>query len=306
MSERGKVIVTGGSGLIGSALTAELAGAGYEVVVLSRHPEAVRGLPDGARAVGWDGETVTGWGAEVEGAQGVVSLAGAGIGERRWTKKRKRVLRVSRTRSTRAVVQTVQRAASRPAVLLQMSGIDYYGDHPEDERITEEAPPGTGFLADLTQDWEEASRPVEAVGVRRCLLRTSMVLAADGGALPRLTLPFKLFFGGPAGSGSQWVPWIHLRDEVRAIRFLLETEEARGPFNLTAPEPVTNRELSRTLGEVLGRPSLVRAPAAALRLALGEMAEMVLAGRRAVPYRLLEAGFAFEFETLRAALGDLL
>lgn len=302
MHNRTKIIVSGGSGLIGSALTAELTGAGYEVVVLSRRPEAVSGLPAGARAVGWDAETVAGWGGEVEGARAVVNLAGAAIAERRWSPKRKRLLRCSRTVSTRALVQGIQRASARPEVLLQMSGIDYYGDHPEAERITEDSAPGAGFLADLTRDWEAASRPVEEVGVRRCLLRTSMVLAGEGGALPRLALPFKLFVGGPAGDGSQWVSWIHLRDEVRAIRFLLETETARGPFNLTAPEPVTNRELSRTLGQVLGRPSFLPVPAFALRLALGEMAEMILGGRRAVPAGLLAAGFSFEYETVRAAL----
>ncbi len=305
MSDRGRVVVTGGSGMIGSALTAELAGAGYEVVVLSRRPEAVSGLPDGARAVGWDAQTVAGWGQEVEGARAVVNLAGAGIADRRWTARRKRLLGLSRTGSTRAVAQAIQRASERPAMLLQMSGIDYYGDHPEERRVTEEVPAGEGFLADLTRDWEAASRPVEEVGVRRCLLRTSMVLSGEGGALPRLALPFKLFAGGPAGDGRQWVSWIHLRDEVRAIRFLLESEDADGAFNLTAPEPVTNRELARTLGQVLGRPSFVRAPAFALRLALGEMADVVLDGRRAVPYRLLEEGFSFEYGTLREALGAI-
>jgi len=305
MSDRGKVIITGGSGLIGSALTTELAGAGYDVVVLSRRPDEVSGLPDGARAVGWDAETVAGWSPEVEGARAVVNLAGAGIADGRWTPKRKRLLRRSRTGSTRAVVQGIQRATARPDVLLQMSGIDYYGDHPEDRRITEEDSQGSGFLANLTRDWEEASRPVEEVGVRRCLLRTSMVLTGDGGALPRLALPFKLFVGGPAGGGRQWVSWIHLRDEVRAIRFLLEAGDANGPFNLAAPEPVTNRELSRTLGQVLRRPSFVPAPAFALRLALGEMADVILDGRRAVPERLLEAGFEFEYETVREALGSI-
>jgi len=302
MHDRRKIIVTGGSGMIGSALTTELTGAGYQVVVLSRRPDRVSGLPDGARAVGWDAETVAGWGTEMEGARAVVNLAGAGIADGRWTPKRKRLLRLSRTCSTRAVVQAVQRAARRPEVLLQMSGIDYYGNHPEETRITEETPQGSGFLAELTRDWEETSRPVEEVGVRRCLLRTSMVLSDDGGALPRLALPFKLFVGGRAGDGRQWVSWIHLRDEVRAIRFLLEAEDARGPFNLCAPEPVTNRELSQTLAHVLGRPSVVPTPAFALRLALGEMADIILDGRRAVPYRLLKAGFAFEYETVREAL----
>jgi uncharacterized protein (TIGR01777 family) len=158
----------------------------------------------------------------------------------------------------------------------------------------------------VTVEWEEASAPAGALGVRRALLRTAMVLAAGGGALPKLALPFKLFAGGPVGGGRQWVPWIHLRDEVRAIRLLLERREAAGPFNLTAPEPVRNRDLARALGRVLGRPSFVPAPAFAVRAVLGEMADTVLHGRRAVPRRLRELGFEWRFPELHGALEDLL
>lgn len=298
-------MITGGSGLIGSVLTDELAGAGYEVVVLSRSPERVTGLPSGARAVEWDARSSEGWAHEVQGARAVVNLAGEGIADGRWTEERKRRIRSSRVGATRAVVEAVEAASERPEVLLQGSAVGYYGAREGDERLTEEAEPGDDFLAEVTVEWEAASRPVEELGVRRCLLRTGVVLSTEGGALPKMALPFKLFAGGPAGDGSQWVPWIHLRDEVRAIRFLLETEDARGPFNLTAPEPVTNAELSRALGEVLGRPSLLRAPGFALRLALGEMADVVLEGQRAVPGRLEEAGFAFEFPDVRGALRDL-
>ncbi|HEX6199146.1 MAG TPA: TIGR01777 family oxidoreductase [Thermoanaerobaculia bacterium] len=305
MSEQGRVLVTGGSGLIGSALTAELTGAGYEVVVLSRSPERVSGLPAGARAVGWDGETADGWGPEADGARAIVNLAGENLASWPWTEEKKRTILGSRLDATRAVVQALERAAERPPVLVQASGIDFYGPQ-EDEPVDEDDPQGEGFLAYVTREWEAASAPAEALGVRRVCLRTAMVLAREGGALPKLALPFRLGAGGPVGSGRQWVSWIHLRDEVRAIRFLLEHPEASGPFNLTAPEAVRNRELAKTLGRVLHRPSLFRAPAFAVRAVLGEMADTVLDGRRAVPRRLRELGFTWDFPELEGALRDLL
>ncbi|MFP3942167.1 MAG: TIGR01777 family oxidoreductase [Thermoanaerobaculia bacterium] len=305
MSDRGKVLITGGSGLIGSALTEELAGAGYEVVVLSRSPERVEGLPAGARSVGWDAASAAGWDGEVEGARAIVNLAGENLASGPWTEERKRRIRESRLRSTGAVVEAVQRAEQPPAVLLQGSGVDHYGPR-GDEEVTEETPPGEGFLARLTRDWEAASEPVEPAGVRRALLRTGLVLAPGGGALPKMALPFRMFAGGPVGDGSQWVSWIHLRDEVRAIRFLLERQDASGPYNLVSPEPVTNRELSKALGRVLRRPSVLRAPAFAVRLVLGELADTVLQGQRAVPRRLQEAGFSWELPELEPALRDAL
>lgn len=305
MTVRSKVIVAGGSGLIGSALTRELAGAGYEVVVLSRSPEDVGSLPVGARAVRWDGESVAGWGAEVEGARAIVNLAGAGIADRPWTEERRRVLVASRIEPTRALVAAIAAAEAKPKALLQGSGIDYYGAR-GDEEVDEETPAGEGFLPRLVVEWERASEPAEAAGVRRVLLRTAMVLAKEGGALPKLALPFKLFAGGPVGDGDQWVSWIHLRDEVRAIRFLLEHDEAHGPFNLTSPEPVTNRQLAHLLGDVLHRPSLLRAPAFAVRTVLGKMADTVLQGRRALPRRLANLGFVWEYPELDRALRSLL
>lgn len=305
MTVTGRVIVAGGSGLIGSALTRELAGAGYEVVVLSRSPERVGSLPAGARAVGWDGVSVAGWAREVEGARAIVNLSGAGIADRPWTEERRKVLASSRIEPTRALVAAIEAAAEKPEALLQGSGIDYYGPR-GDQEVDEDAPAGEGFLPSLTIEWERASEPAEAVGVRRVLLRTALVLAKEGGALPKLALPFKLFAGGPIGDGGQWVPWIHLRDEVRAIRFLLEHDEAQGPFNLTSPEPVTNRQLAHLLGRVLHRPSLLRAPAFAVRTVLGKMADTVLEGQRALPKRLANLGFVWEYPEIERALRNLL
>lgn len=300
---QGKVVVAGGSGRIGGALVAELAAAGYEVVVLSRRPGA-SGIA-GARRVEWDGRSAGAWAAELEAAAGVVNLAGEDIAGGRWTARRKRLLLDSRLATTGALVDAIRQARRRPAALLQASAVGYYGDG-GDRELDESSPPGVGFLSGICVAWEEASAPVEALGVRRVLLRTGLVLAREGGALPEMARPFRLGLGGPLGSGRQWMPWIHLADEIGAIRFLLERGDVRGPFNLVAPAPATNEEFSRALARALRRPCLLRAPASALRLALGEMAEMLLAGQRLAPRRLAEAGFPFRFPALDGALADLL
>jgi uncharacterized protein (TIGR01777 family) len=269
----------------------------------------VSGLPAGARAVWWDAASADGWWEEADGARAIVNLAGENLASWPWTEERKRRILESRLKSTRAVVAALERVreggGALPEVLLQGSGIDYYGPR-GDEEVNDDDPPGDDFLARVVVAWEAASAPAEALGVRRVLLRTAMVLARGGGALPKLALPFKLFAGGPIGSGRQWVPWIHLRDEVRAIRFLLERREAAGPFNLAAPEPVRNRELARAVGRALHRPSVFPAPAFAVRAILGEMADVLLHGRRAVPARLRELGFEWEYPGLQRALEGLL
>jgi uncharacterized protein len=299
-----RVIITGGSGLIGRALCEELAGRGGEVVVLSRRPEAVRGLPAGVQVAAWDGESAAGWGSLVAGAA-IVHLAGESIAGGRWTAARKRLLYESRVRSSRAVAAAVAAAREKPRVLLQGSAVGYYGPRGEEE-IGEGEPPGEDFLARLCVDWEAATAGVEAMGVRRAVLRTGVVLATAAGALPRMLLPFRLFAGGPVGSGRQWFPWIHAADEVGAIRFLLEREEAAGAFNLVAPEAVTSRGFCRVLGRVLRRPTWLPVPGFALRLAFGDLADTLLTGQRAVPRRLAALGYSFRFPTLEGALRDLL
>lgn len=300
----GKIVVAGGSGLIGRALVGALAGEGREVAVLSRSGR-IEGLPRGARAVAWDGRTLASWTAELEGAAATVNLCGAGIADRRWTAARKRVLRSSRVEPTAALVEAFRRANRPPALLLQASAVGFYGDR-GDEPLDEHSAPGKGFLAELSLDWERASDGVEGAGARRVLLRTGLVLAREGGALPAMARPFRFGVGGPLGSGRQWMPWLHVADEVGAIRFLLEAPGASGAYNLVAPEPVRNTELSRELARALGRPNLLRAPAFALKLALGEMAGMLLAGQRLAPRRLLEAGYSFLFPRLPPALENLL
>jgi uncharacterized protein (TIGR01777 family) len=236
---------------------------------------------------------------------GIVNLAGENIGQGRWTAERKRRIRESRLNAGQAVVEAVVGAAGRPQVVVQASGIGYYGSTGEEE-ITEEAPPGADFLGRLAVEWERSTQPVGRLGVRHVVIRTGVVLSAEGGALPRLMLPFRSFLGGSMGRGRQRVSWIHISDEIRAIRFVLENEAASGPYNLAAPNPLTNGQFARVLGRVMGRPAWLPTPAPALRLLLGEMSVVLLTGQRAVPHRLLEAGFSFRFPNLEGALEDLL
>lgn len=299
-----RYLIAGGSGLIGRHLTSSLAADGHEVVVLSRRPEALRALPAGARAQTWDGRTAAGWGELASGAV-LVNLAGENIAGGRWTRARKRRLRDSRLFSSEAMVAAAKAVEPRPLVLLQGSAVGFYGDC-EDGTIDETAPAGRGFLGELCVEWEEASSPVEALGVRRAMLRTGLVLARDGGALPKMLPAFRFGLGGPLGSGRQGFPWIHIADEVAAIRFLAEHAEAAGPFNLTAPEPVSNRDFARALGRALRRQAVLPAPSFALRLVFGEMADALLDGQFAVPRRLRELGFRFRFAEIGLALQDLL
>ncbi len=298
------VLITGGTGLIGRALAHSLVQDGHQVTVLSRTPERHRNLPPNVDLAAWDGRTAQGWGERVNAADAIVNLAGESIAAGRWTPERKRRIRESRVHAGQAVVEAIQAAAHRPQVLVQASAVGYYGPQ-GDEPITEEMPPGSDFLAQVCVAWEASTAPVEALGVRRAVIRTGVVLSIQGGALPRMLLPFRLFLGGPLGSGRQYFPWIHLDDQVAAIRFLLERPETQGPFNLCAPNPVTNRAFCQTLGQVLGRPAWLPTPALALRLLFGEMATVILEGQRTVPHRLQEAGYTFRFPELRPALQDL-
>jgi len=293
-----RIIITGGTGLIGRALAADLAGDGHEVIVLSRAPERAAGLPTGVRAERWDARTAEGWGALADGADAIVNLAGESIAgkgfitSRRWTAERKRRIRDSRLNAGRAVVQTVELASNKPRVVIQASGVGYYGPR-GDEELTEEASPGQDFLARTAIEWEASTAPVEPLGVRRAIF-------------PFMLLPFQLFVGGSVGSGRQWLPWIHIADEVRAIRFLIENEAASGPFNLVAPHLLTNAEFNQVLGRVMRRPAFMRVPAFALRLLLGEISITLLEGQKAIPRRLQELGFTFRFPETEAALRDLL
>ena len=304
-----RVIITGGTGFIGRQLAAELLAAGYEVVALSRNPGKVAGLPPQVQVERWDAATARGWGALADGALAIVNLAGENLaGEgflpTRWTDERKARIRDSRKNAGRAVVEAVAAATIKPRVVIQSSGIGHYGTL-GDKVFTESDPPGKDFLVRVTVDWEASTAPVALQGVRHVSARSGVVLSPDEGALNRLILPFKLFAGGPMGSGKQGFAWIHPADEIAAIRFIIEHETANGPFNLVAPQPTTLSEFGVTLGRVMHRPYWFPVPAFALRAAFGEVASTVLEGQRAMPKKLLDLGFQFRFPTADSALRDL-
>jgi uncharacterized protein (TIGR01777 family) len=303
--ERPRVLITGGTGLIGRALATALAASGHDVVLLSRSPDRAEALPANVRAARWDGTTASGWQDLADGAWAIVNLAGENIGGGRWTAAAKRRIVESRTRAGAAVAAAVAAARRKPRMLLQASAVGYYGNC-GDRLLPESAGPGTGFLAATCVAWEASTFAVEAAGVRRAVARSGVVLSMAGGALPKLVLPYRLFAGGPMGDGRQWMPWIHLADEVRALHFLIEDERAAGAFNLCGPAPERNADFGRAIGDVLHRPSFMPAPAFALKAALGEMSTIVLEGQRCVPERLLALGFRFEHAELRPALADLL
>lgn len=300
-----RIIITGGSGLIGQALTESLAADKHEVTILSRHPERVKSFPAGVKVEKWDGRSAVGWGHLANGADAIVNLAGENIAAGRWTAERKARIRRSRVNAGRAVVEAVRAATNKPQVVIQASAVGYYGPRRAEE-VTEETLPGDDFLAQVCLDWERSTVPVEALGVRRVIIRTGVVLSPEDGAFPRMVLPFKLFAGGPLGNGRQYLPWIHLADEVAAIRYLIEHQTASGPYNLTAPTPLTNAKFGRVLGEILKRPAFLPTPSFALQLIFGEMSTVLLDGQRALPQRLQQMGFVFSFPEPEAAVADLL
>jgi uncharacterized protein len=310
-----RVIITGGTGFIGRQLAEELLTNGYEVVALSRNPDTANGLPDSVRIERWDARTSVGWGSladgvGVDGGVTIVNLAGENLaGEgflpSRWTDERKARLRDSRINAGKAVVEAVEQAAVKPRVVIQSSGIGHYGSR-DDKVLTEEDPAGNDFLARLTVDWEASTARVTTFGVRHVSIRSAVVLSLEEGALKRLILPFRLFVGGPMGSGKQGFPWIHPADEVGAIRFLIEHEAANGPYNLVAPEALTFAQFGVKLARVLGRPYWLPLPAFALRAALGEVSSTVLEGQLAQPKKLLDMGYKFKFPSADAALRDVI
>jgi uncharacterized protein len=292
-----KVAITGSTGLIGSALSANLADDGHEIVRL------VRRAPQSPGEARWDPRAAAGGldPAAVSGADAVIHLAGAPIASGRWTAARKAELRASRIQGTTALVAAMTAAAIQPAVLLCGSAIGWYGDTAE-RVVDESAPAGPGFLAQLVRDWESAAQTAAPAGIRVVSLRTGIVLSRRGGTLAALAPLFRLGLGARIGSGSQFISWISLADEVRAIRFLLDHAELDGPVNLTAPAPVTNAELTAALARTLRRPALLRVPAVVLRAALGEVSGELLTGARVIPRKLQDAGFTFRYPDIDSAL----
>ncbi|HYC30999.1 MAG TPA: TIGR01777 family oxidoreductase [Gemmatimonadales bacterium] len=295
------VAITGASGLLGTALTRSLTAAGHRVTPVSRTP----GRPE---SIHWDPVRGTIDRAALEGLDAVVHLAGETVG-RRWTAERKRRIRESRVAGTRLLAEALAGLARPPRVLVSASGVGAYGDR-GDEILTEasgtaDAPPD--FFVTLAREWEGATEPARAAGVRVVVPRMGVVLTPAGGALQRMLLPFRLGVGGPLGSGRQWLSWIAMDDALGALHHALMSDRLSGPVNVTAPEPVRSREYARTLGRVLGRPAVFPVPALALRLLFGEMADVaLLSSQRALPARLLETGYVFRYPGLEAALRHVL
>jgi len=283
--------VTGGTGFIGAALCQALAGAGHTVTVVTRDPQRT-----GGAAIGWEGVS-----AAVRETDALVNLAGEPLGSGRWDARQKQLIRDSRVRVTRTLVGAVAAGEPRPKVLVNASAIGYYGPR-ADEVLDESAGPGTGFLADVCRAWEEAALAAEDLGLRVVRLRLGVVLAADGGALARMLPPFRAFLGGPIGSGRQWMSWIHRDDVTGLVADTLANESYRGAVNATAPQPVTNRDFARMLGRVLARPAWLPTPAFALRLMVGEMADLLLSGQRVLPGVADRLGYRWRFTELGGAL----
>lgn len=301
-----RIVVAGGTGFIGKALCRQLLAAGHEVVVLTRDPARAQGMvPAGAQVAGWSPQEPASLGETLTGAQAVVNLSGESIAAQRWTPEFKQRLVDSRLSSTRTLVQAIRQAQPRPAVLVNASAVGIYGSRGEEE-LTEASPPGTGFLAELAVRWEQAADEAREAGVRVVKLRIGIVLGEGGGALEKMLLPFRLFVGGPFGSGAQWFPWIHLDDVVGLTQHALEHESVEGAMNVVAPGIVRMREFCQALGRVLGRPSWLPVPAFALRLVAGELGETLLWSQRVVPQVALQTGYVFRYPQVEQALRALL
>ncbi|HTF25484.1 MAG TPA: TIGR01777 family oxidoreductase [Candidatus Limnocylindria bacterium] len=300
-----KILVTGSSGLVGTALVSALARGGHTVCRLLRPQTAGGGEAKEGFVVAWNPATGELGGAGV-GADAVVNLAGASIADGRWTTQRKELLCSSRIETTRALLGALAKMNARPSVLVSASAIGYYGDR-GDETLTEESQAGTDFLAELVQEWEVEARKADALGIRVVLARFGIILAREGGALPKMMLPFKIGVGGKLGSGQQWMSWVALEDVVGILRLVIEHASLRGAVNIVSPQPLQNAEFTYVLAQAMHRPALFPAPAFALRLALGEMADaLLLSSQRVLPGAIEKLGYRFLHADLTSALAALL
>jgi uncharacterized protein (TIGR01777 family) len=295
-----KIAITGATGFIGRAVSRELAQQGHSILALTRRPEAVAGgLGPGVEAVKWDAFSP----APLPPCDAVVHLAGESVAGR-WTPAKKARIRDSRIQGTRALVDGIARMPEKPSVLVSASAVGYYGDR-GDEILTESSPPGHDFLAEVCAGWEAEAERAESLSLRVARVRLGIVLGRDGGALPMMALPFRFGLGGRLGSGRQWVSWIHREDAVGLFLHALERAEVSGPVNASAPEPVTNADLTRALAKALRRPAILPVPGFALKLAVGEMAGSLLGGQRALPDAALKSGYTFRYPDLAVALDEI-
>lgn len=298
-----KILITGGTGFVGNYLSPRLSAEGHEVTVLTRGVARNREKESTIRFLQGDPTKHGPWQDAVAENDVIINLAGASIFGGRWSEERKRLLHESRIITTRYLVEAMP--ATGNTTLISTSAVGYYGFH-EDEELDESSPTGDDFLALLARDWEEEAMKAREKGSRVVITRFGIVLGRNGGALNQMVTPFRFFVGGPIGNGLQWLSWIHMEDLVRAITHLMSNPDLAGSFNMTAPNPVQNVELARTLGRLLGRPSWMPAPGFMVRLLLGEFGSVILKGQRVLPQKLLESGFQFRFSNLEGALRDLL
>lgn len=298
------IVVAGGTGFIGSSVVRLLSLRGDDVVVLTRNPRKGT-LTPGVQLVRWDGATQDEWAEQVRRADAVINLSGESIGAGRWTPARKDRLIGSRINATRALLEALRTGEKKPALFINSSAVGYYGSV-ESGEVTEDHPPGEGFLANLCVRWEQEAMAVGELGIRVVILRTGVVIGDRGGALDRMILPFRLFAGGTIGSGKQWFPWVHRDDVAGVIEFALGNVAVSGPLNLVAPEIVDMKSFCAALGGALSRPSWLPVPSIALRALLGEMSGMILTGQRAAPSRLLELGYTFRYPSLAPALASVI
>jgi uncharacterized protein (TIGR01777 family) len=299
-----RIVIAGGTGFLGSALAAHFTAHNHDVVILSRQARGGVARPRLTHEV-WAPNGQTGsWASVVHNADALVNLAGESIAARRWSAAQKQQICESRLLATRSLTAALRSAPKPPQVFISGSAVGYYGDR-KDETLTESSSPGADFLAEVCKDWEAAADTVSDI-TRVVLLRTGIVLDRKGGALPKMLPPFYLFAGGPLGSGRQYMPWIHKEDWLRMVAWLATSEMGRGAVNVTGPQPITNKEFSKALGQALKRPSVMPAPAFALRIALGEMADaLLLSSQRALPVRATDFGFAFRFPDIDEALANI-
>ncbi|MFO0658750.1 MAG: TIGR01777 family oxidoreductase [Polyangiaceae bacterium] len=298
------ILVSGGTGFIGKKLVRALLARGDRVWVLTRSGSEKK-VPEGATALVWDATSIGPWASKLNETDVVVHLAGEPVIGARWSDSQKQKIRDSRVVSTRLLVEAIRNATQRPHAFVCASAVGYYGDRDPNEVIDEESKPGTGFLADVVKAWEHEAAQAGELGIREARVRIGIVLG-DGGALEKMLTPFKMFVGGPLGSGRQAMPWIHGDDMVGLLLFAIDRDEVRGPMNGTAPNPVTMREMAEALGRVLKRPSWIPAPTFALRVVLGESADAVLTGQRVFPKVAERLGYSFKFRDIEPALRDLL
>lgn len=302
-----KIILAGATGFIGQRLIKKLREANHSLVLLSRNSsEARRHYGSTLQVELWDAKTQGAWAHHLDGADAIINLTGESIAGKRWTQTQKQKILASRVDATNVIVEALGKANKKPQVLVNASAVGYYGDVPEGN-VTEDYPQGKDFLAETCGRWEQAALQAEQFGIRVACIRTGIVLDKNGGALKKLLLPFRLFAGGPLGTGKQWFPWIHIEDEIGAIIFALENQKLSGAVNLAAPESVTMRQFCSALGKAMHRPSWAPVPGFVLKITLGEMAgPLLLSGQRVVPKKLSEAGYTFRFAELDAALRNVL